>query len=84
MMRPVTCVAEESYKKSLNKKKQATTGINAFISAKAKEQVLIKAPKTKDLIVYSRPVNQLLTNLPKNKQGQEEIIKPREKLATML
>ena len=33
-------------------------------------------PETKELIVHSRPVNQLLTDLPKNKQGQEEVIKP--------
>jgi LysM repeat protein len=84
-------IAEKVPRDKPKQVKKGDTRRNAFTSAKAKEQVLIEAPKTKseketadipqnpetkELIVHSRPVNQLLTDLPKNKQGQEEVIKP--------
>lgn len=76
------------------KPKQERTGDkrrNAFTSAKANEQVLFEALKTKNekattaipqhpgtkvLIVHSRPVDQSLTDSPKNEQEKEESIKP--------
>lgn len=84
-------IAEKVPQKKPKQEKTGNNRRNAFSSAKAKEQVLIEAPKTKseketaatshssetkELIVHSRPVDQSPSGLPKNKQGQEEIIKP--------